>query len=55
MGENDFRSISCEIMEGLDQILEAYCWSVRPFVRSSTIYSGCPVSAAPPTLFGQSF
>ena len=28
---------------------------IRPFVRSSTIYSGCLVSAAPPTVFGQSF
>ena len=53
MGKNDIHLISCEIMEGLDQILEAYCWSVCPFVGLSTIYSGCLVSAT--TLFGQSF
>ena len=55
MGENDFRSISCEIMDRFRSNLEACCWSIRPFVRSSTIYSGCFASATPPTLFDQSF
>ena len=34
MGENDFRSISCEIMDRFKSILEACCWSVRPFVNN---------------------
>ena len=55
MGENDFRSISCEIMDRFRSNFGSLFWSVRLFVRSSTIYSGCLVSATSPTPFGQSF
>ena len=50
MDENDFHSISCEIMDRFTSNFGSLL-----LVRLSTIYSGCLVRVTLHTLFGQSF